>query len=323
MGAAMNLKHLEVFEAIMRSGTVSAAARELGMTQSAVSRILARLEEDLGYPLFRRANGRLEPTVRASAVLVQVREVLFAMSGLRELRNEDRAGSEDRLTFVTVPSLAHALIPSVLRTYSESRPNSRFAFDVRTTEAAVDEVVRRQAEFAVVALPVSHPTLTVTPLFRATSCCVMRADHPLVGRETISAADLRGEGLIFLHRRQPTRQLIEEAFLRAGVMPTIRVETSNVATACRCAGEGLGIAVVNALMAGYSADEDLVIRPFEPRIHHTLALVEPLGRPRPVGVSAFLSCLEQDVEAMARRRAVTLDRLTETHSVSEWGKSET
>jgi len=318
----MNLKHLEVFEAIMRSGTVSAAARELGMTQSAVSRILAKLEDEIGYPLFRRANGRLEPTMRASVVLVQVREVLFAMSGLRELRADQPGGAAERLSFATVPSLAHALIPSVLRAYSAGHPKARFAFDVRTTEAAVDEVVRRQVDFAVMALPVSHPTLTVTPLFRATSCCVMRQDHRLVAQRSISAADLRGEGLVFLHRRQPTRHLIEEAFHRAGVAPDIRVETSNVATACRCAGEGLGIAVVNALMAGYSADDTLAIRPFEPRIHHTLALVEPLGRPRPDSVSDFLACLVADVEAMARRRGLLVERIPPAHSEREWAKSE-
>ncbi|HBG99642.1 MAG TPA: LysR family transcriptional regulator [Rhodobacteraceae bacterium] len=311
----MELKRLEVFEAIMRSGTVSAAARELGLTQSAVSRILARFEADLGFPLFRRAQGRLVPTARAHAVLVQVREVLAAVSGLRGLRSGDAARQRDALRFVTVPTLADTIMPTVLRSYGAAHPGARFAFDVRTTDAAVDTMLRREADFAVVALPVAHPTLRVTPLYRATSCCVLPRDHPLAAQAVISAADLRDVDLIVLGRRQPTRQLIEEAFNRAGVVPRVRVETSTVGTACRCVAAGLGVTVVNGLMAGYAADATLTIRPFEPRIHHTLALIEPAGSPRASEVAGFLRCLLADIEAMAKRVGIRLTPLG--HSDSE------
>jgi DNA-binding transcriptional LysR family regulator len=312
----VDLRRLEVFEAIMRSGSASAAARELGMTQSAVSRILARLEGDLGYPLFTRANGRLQATDRAQSALVQARDVMLALSAMREIGGAGTRGPE-HLEFVTVPSVAHGLVPSVLRAYAAGRPAARFRFDVRTTESAVDAMVRGLADFALVALPVSHKRLRVTPLFRATSCCVLRADHPLAAKPRISAADLGGEPLIFLLRRQPTRKLIEAAFRRVGAAPDIRIETSNVATACRCAAQGLGVAVVNGLMAGYAAEPGLAIRPFAPSIHHTLALVEPAGRERPEALGAFLACLLGDVEAMARRQGVAVEALDEGHSESE------
>ncbi|SMX32654.1 LysR family transcriptional regulator [Maliponia aquimaris] len=313
----MDIKQMEVFEAIMRSGTVSAAARELGMTQSAVSRILARFETEIGYELFQRTNGRLASTSRAEAVLVHVREVLASVAGLRDMRADAVTRREDLLRFVTVPSLAHALLPSVLSAYLERRPGTRYAFDVRTTENAVEATVRRQADFAIVALPVSHPTLTVTPLYRSTSCCILRRDHPLATRDRITARDLRDERLIFLHRRQPTRKLIEEAFARAGVLPNIAIETANVITACRCTARGLGISVVNGLMASYASDEDLVILPFEPRIHHTLAFVEPTGRDRPDHIWEFLDCLAEDIRDTAARRGVVAVDLRQGHSDPE------
>ena len=304
----MDLRQLEVFEAIMRSGSVSAAARELGLTQSAVSRILARLEASLGSDLFVRANGRLTATRHANRVLPQARGVLESVAALQAL--SDRSGQRHReLTFVTVPSLSYGLIPSVLRAFSERRPDIRFGFDVRTTEATVDAMVRSEAEFAIVALPVSHPTLTVTPLFRTASCVVMRKDHRLAVKPVIRPEDLADERMIFLLRRQPTRQLIEDAFQRAGLVPDIRVETSNVATACRCAAEGLGVAVVNAMMAGYSATPDLVIRPFEPRIHHSVALLEQTGRERSEDLSLFIECLVTEVRATFSTLGLTLDFL--------------
>jgi DNA-binding transcriptional LysR family regulator len=297
----MELKRLEVFEAIMRSGTVSAAARELGLTQSAVSRILARFEADLGFPLFRRAQGRLVPTARAPCRSGSGPR--GACGGFGAARpSVGRRGAAARRA-----ALRHGADPCRHHHADRSaqlwaaHPGARFAFDVRTTDAAVDTMLRREADFAVVALPVAHPTLRVTPLYRATSCCVLPRDHPLAAQAVISAADLRDVDLIVLGRRQPTRQLIEEAFNRAGVVPRVRVETSTVGTACRCVAAGLGVTVVNGLMAGYAADATLTIRPFEPRIHHTLALIEPAGSPRASEVAGFLRCLLADIEAMAKR----------------------
>ncbi len=301
----------------MRSGSASAAARELGITQSAVSRILARFEADLGFGLFSRSNGRLTATRQANAVLSQARGILESVSALESMST--RAGVAHReLTFVTVPSLSYGLVPSVLKAFSAIRPDVRFGFDVRTTEAAVDAMVRSEVEFAVVALPVSHPTLHVTPLFRSTSCVAMRADHRLADKETIAPEDLAGEKMIFLLNRQPTRQLIEDAFLRSGREPDIRVETSNVATACRCAAEGLGIAVVNGLMAGYSAMPGLAIKPFEPRIHHTIALVEPAGRERSEGVRLFVDCLKADVRERFDELGLPVEIIDAPHSAAEY-----
>ncbi len=293
----------------MRAGSVSAAARELGLTQSAVSRILARLETGLGADLFVRANGRLTPTRHASRVLPQARGILESVAAMQALSGRTERDRRE-LTFVTVPSLSYGLVPSVLRAFAQLRPDIRFGFDVRTTEATVDAMVRSEAEFAIVALPVSHPRLRVTPLFRTASCAVLRKDHPLAARPVIRPADLVGERMIFLLRRQPTRQLIEDAFLRDGRKPDIRVETSNVATACRCAAEGLGVAVVNAMMAGYSTTPDLVIRPFEPRIHHTVALIEQSGAERSAELDLFVTCLVAEVRQTFDTLGLTLDHLT-------------
>ena len=313
----MDLRQLEVFEAIMRSGSVSAAARELGLTQSAVSRILARFEAQLGALLFARVNCRLSPTRHANGALPQARGILEAVSALQAMSYN--AGSKRRdLTFVTVQSLSYELIQAVLRDFLKACPDVRFGFDVRTTEATVDAMVRSEAEFALVALPVSHPTLTATPLLRTSSCVVMPKGHRLAALSKIGPQDLARERMIFLLRRQPTRQLIEDAFHRACLQPEICVETSNVATACRCASEGLGVAVVNAMMAGYSATPNLAIRPFEPRIHHTIALIEQAGRERSPELSLFIDCLTAEVRQKFASLALPLDILKPNHSGTEY-----
>lgn len=78
-------------------------------------------------------------------------------------------GRSPQLAFVTVPSLSYRLVPSVPRAFAARKPEVRFGSDMRTTEAAIDVMDWREAEFAVVAPPVPNPTVQVTPLFRTVS----------------------------------------------------------------------------------------------------------------------------------------------------------
>jgi len=305
----MQLKQLEVFDAIVRSGSVSAAAREMGMTQSAVSKILARFEDELGFEVFYRQNGKLTPAPRASSVLERSRKVLEAMSSLRAVRDNSGDAGQKVMSVVTVPSLAHAVIPPVLKQFNTFQPDTRVLFDVRTTQATIDTMIRQAADFALVTLPVSHPTLTVQPLYRSTSHCCIPDNHPLAQKSRISPEDLIGEPLILLSTRQPTRQQIDEAFRRHGIRPNVRIETANVLAACKCAEQGLGIAIVNALMAGYTDTSNVVIRPFGSEIFHTLALLEVAGVERKPAVNTFLECLHTSVQHMCATTGLKVDVL--------------
>lgn len=305
----MQLKQLEVFDAIVRSGSVSAAAREMGMTQSAVSKILARFEEELGFEVFYRQNGKLTPAPRASAVLERSRKVLEAMSSLRAVRDDSGDAGQKVLSVVTVPSLAHAVIPTVLKQFNTFHPDMRVLFDVRTTQATIDTMIRQAADFALVTLPVSHPTLTVQPLYRSTSHCCIPDSHPLAKKSRICPEDLIGEPLVLLSTRQPTRQQIDEAFRRHGIRPNVRIETANVLAACKCAEQGLGIAIVNALMAGYTDTSNVVIRPFGSEIFHTLALLEVSGVERKPAVDSFLECLHGSVQHMCATTGLKVEVL--------------
>ncbi|MTI17442.1 LysR family transcriptional regulator [Rhodobacteraceae bacterium RKSG542] len=314
----MQIKRLEVFDAIMRSGTVSAAARELGMTQSAVSRILARLEEELGFPLFYRERGTLIPAPRSSDMLSRVRSVLDAVSSIRELQNESNNPIRGKLNFVTVPSLSFSFVPEVLKAFYEQKPETRVRYDVRTTSASINAVISQEADFALLTLPASHPTLIVTPLFRTKSSAVMHKDHPLAKKERITAADLADENLIVLSVRQPTRIQLDEAFNRAGVKQKIAIETASVVSACKCAEQRIGVAVVNSLMACYAEADDLCIRPFDSLIHHTLALVEPAGKKRTPEMDVFFSCFVNNIEEVSQRHGIEIEVLHPGYSVSEY-----
>ncbi len=313
----MRIKQFEVFDTIIRAGSVSAAARELGMTQSAVSRILSKFESELGYELFFRKNGRLTPSPRSALVLARVRCVLEAISGVHDVKSDGLKAGPPLLEMVTVPSLAHSVVPLVLAEYSSLYPDARVHLDVRTTQGTIEALISQSADFALLTLPVSHPALTVEPLFRMKSCCILRREHPLAAKKVITTQDLADQPIVVLSRRQPTRLLIDDAFARTGVRPNVRIETANVLSACRCAEMGIGIAIVNTLMAAYAMGESMTIRPFGSEIHHTLALAEPAGRPRTQQTADFLACFCADIIALADKKSLEIEFLRDSYSFSE------
>ena len=95
----MNLRQLEIFEAVMRTGSLSAAARSLGVSQPAISKALRLAEQEAGFVLFRRIRGRLFPSPEAETLLPQVERVrseIGAVSLLLKQLRDGHAGSVDR-----------------------------------------------------------------------------------------------------------------------------------------------------------------------------------------------------------------------------------
>ena len=99
----MRLRHIEVFNAVMLTGTVSAAARQMNVTQPAVSRILAHAELQLGYPLFTRQRNRLAPTPEAQALYPEVQRLMSQLESVRRLSLALRSGEGGTLRVMVVP----------------------------------------------------------------------------------------------------------------------------------------------------------------------------------------------------------------------------
>jgi DNA-binding transcriptional LysR family regulator len=105
----------------METGSVTAAASELGMTQPAASKMLRQAEERLGFALFRREHKRLVPTPEAHALLPELLGALAAIGGLERLADALRAGRSGRLTIAAVPVLATALLPQAEQAFRAER----------------------------------------------------------------------------------------------------------------------------------------------------------------------------------------------------------
>ena len=126
----MRLRHIEVFNAVMLTGSVSAAARLMNVTQPAVSRILAHAELQLGFALFQRVKGRLVPTQEAQTLYPQVQQLFAQLDEVQRLaaslKNPQRC---DELRILTVFALSVELLPRALRAFRAQYPGVAVTID--------------------------------------------------------------------------------------------------------------------------------------------------------------------------------------------------
>ena len=261
-----NLKALESFREIMAAGSVTGAAQVLGMSQPAVSRLLAQLEGDLGFRVFDRVKGRLVPTAHALVLYEEVDMAFHGLERVRALAQDIVSINAGHLRVVAPPTFAEGPLVPVIASFMRAHPKIQVAMASRTRPTTMDMVATRAADCGIGKLPIDHADIRVRPLLSTETICVLPRRHPLLARKTIRPTDLAGEPLIMIGRAGIARIQLREAFRAANITPNVRLETNNVGLACALTGEGIGIAIVNELLARNSRWMGVEMRPFRPRI---------------------------------------------------------
>lgn len=288
-----NIKTLEAFREIIQLGSVTAAARSLGFSQPAVSRLLAQFEAELGFKLFHRSKGRLLPTSQALMLFEEVDLALQGVERINVLAEDIRQTNAGQLRVVAPPSFAEGPLVKLVATFLTLHPKIHINIDSRTRPTVMNLVATRTADCGFGKLPLDHPGIRLRPLISSPTVCVLPPAHPLsAGKRAIGAKELAGEPLILVgHRGGDTRMRIGRAFQQAGVHPNVRLETHNVGAACALAAEGIGIAIVNELLSRRSLWTGVCIRRFAPVIEQEYVFMSSANvRETPLTEAFYLHC---------------------------------
>jgi len=283
----MKLKDLEAYRAVMSTGSTAAAASLLGISQSAISRRISQLEEDLALQLFFREGARLVPSRSNELVEPHVADVMERLHALSDAALNIRSGQHANvmLRVAVPPGISRKVMPRIISHFLKEHPEVRFEVLHGTYDIIQRMLEEKQAEIAFIRLPYASNILTRSDVIEAHSVCVMQRGHPLSKLKVIQPSDLRDEPLVLLGWRRPPRHDLDLVFSAHGIRPKIRVEAHSVASACGFSEQGIGISIVNSLLVQDCSDLDIVVRRFEPAVPHQFAFIysdqprlSPLGQ---------------------------------------------
>ena len=290
MTKSMTLSELDAFLAVIALGTTQAAAKSLGLSQSAVSRRIAQLEAKLGLGLFVREQTRLVPTREARFLAPHARSLLDKGRWIMESAEEMAGGNASTmlLSLAFPGSLTAKIVPGMVAEFLAKNDRVRIEIHTGPYDTIERMVLDDRAQLGFVRLPVQNERLRVMPLAEFPTVCVMPRDHRLAAREWISLSDLTGEPMVLLGRQRAPRRELFNLFQKVGFRPRIRIEAHSVASACGLVAEGLGVAIVNELMARDYMHLGLTYRLMTEDLPHRFAFASLIDTPLTAGCQHFV-----------------------------------
>lgn len=300
----MDYRQLEVFRAVMDAGSVSAAARALGVSQPAVSRQIAQLEADFDIDLFARERGRLMPTAHALALH---REAAHAFEGVERVLNlvrKMRANNTGTLRIAAPYSFCEVLLPRIVARMAAGHADLRYAVELGSYEAIAAMIARREVDLGILKEPLAHAGISTLPMVDSVVACALPTAHRLARGASVRVQDLAQEPLVMLGRNAAWLQEVRTLLSRAGKLPTVRLETHAVGAACGFAANGLGVALVPELLGAQYISRGLVLRPLAVRIEQRFVVAFPKGLQRAGLVGKFTQAsvkVARDLLREARR----------------------
>lgn len=293
----MNLRHMEVFHAIIRTGSVTGAARALNVTQPAVSAVLKHCESQLKMKLFARVSGRLQPTAEAMAIFPEVAAIFGRVEAVNLLTQDLLGGRLGTLSIAAAFPIANGYLAKAVATFIADRPKVRVALQSLTSPQVLDRVVHREVELGIAYEPVVSSEVETKVLMRAHIACVMRSDHPLARRKEVAVRDLERYSIITYLPQALFRRYVDQALSAAGIVPHISAQVSLSLTGIMLARYSDSVALVEPFLVASMGLPGLVARPLKPRIEVGTLLIRPRPAPRSKVMTDFIKHLNRIVEA--------------------------
>lgn len=292
----MRLRHIEIFHAVMRAGSVSGAAELLNLSQSAASKALIQAEQSLGLTLFERVRGRLIST-REAKHLFEHTTLLFAQAEtVQRLARNLRRSPGGHLRIGCLPSIGIGLIPAAVKDLRTRCTD--ISIDITTGNGVelAEQCLRQDIDVAVVFESPLSLKLRSTPLGQARAVHV-EAGKRRQGEPAVELAKLNRANWIGIGGSDPLAQRIFEIWNPLQPPePVPAFETRTHAVACALASQGLGFALVDEFTA-IAMGVGLRIRPTWPEVSVGVVALQDIGAQGSAALTLLLASVASRLQA--------------------------
>ncbi|MDZ7781841.1 MAG: LysR family transcriptional regulator [Halioglobus sp.] len=287
----MDVQNLRAFLLVAETGSFSGAAEKLHLTQPAVSKRVAQLEEHLGARLFDRIGRHVSLTEAGSALLPHARAVQHEMKSAEQSVRDLAGEVAGELRLATSHHIGLHRLPPVLSYFSTHYPRVHIDIDFMDSEQAYELTLHGEIELAVVTLaPAPQPSIVARSVWPDPLDFMVQADHELAGNTALDLATLSGLPAVLPGLNTYTGQIIKGLFDRRQLPLQVSIATNYLETIRMMAAVGLGWTVLPRTMA----DQSLATLSVEGiGVSRSLGVIHHEGRSLSRAARAFIATLEQ------------------------------
>lgn len=273
MRTDFDLHQLSHFLAVAKTKNFTQAAEDVGISQSALSRSIQKLEKAIGEPLFERRPRGVKLTEIGSFFAVRAAQIRDLVDDTFAELTE--ATNQIQIRLAVIPTIAPYLLPTVLRTFARSHPNIKIQVREDTTQNIISACKDGDIDLAILALPVNEKFLEVEPVFDEELVLVLPKGHPLNEKKKIYLQDLQDCSFISLDSQHCLSDNIAEYCERQSVAPITIERTNQLATIQELVALSHGVSIIPAMAQQLDKSKRRVYRSFAgDRPKRTIAMLQ-------------------------------------------------
>jgi LysR family transcriptional regulator for metE and metH len=265
----LEIRHLQLVQAIAQEGSVTEAGNRLHLTQPALSRQLRDAERRLGVALFLRLKKGMVLTPAGEELLDSARKILEQLQSAEERAGNARAGAVGLLRLSTECLTCYHWLPSRLSLFRRKWPGIEVRIVVEATPCPAQFLLEGKIDVAIVSSKVNNRKLIRTPLFRDELVAILSPRHPLATRPFVTARDFSDQHLFVYNMPLERNRVFREILLPAGVTPQRVTQMQLTEAILELVKAGLGVGVLARWAAARELDSKSVVGvPITPRGMH-------------------------------------------------------
>jgi DNA-binding transcriptional LysR family regulator len=269
----LSQRAIYAFLITFRTGSIASASEILNLTSPAISRLLRDLEEDIGFPLFRRVRGRLHRTPEGVAFHEEVSRSFIGLERLQTAANNIQRGYRFRLVVNALPSFASTCMPSIIAEFMAENPNTNLSVQPLPSDEIIRRVRSHECNFGVVEKRVFPSGINELHEYKDTVMCILPPGHPLCARSVIEPEDLDGEVFIQLIMASQTGEVVSRMLAERNVRCGSIIECRLSYLAQKLVMSGVGIAIIDPLTARLHAELGGPVRPFSIGLQNSISFI--------------------------------------------------
>ncbi|MBL8241357.1 MAG: hydrogen peroxide-inducible genes activator [Bryobacterales bacterium] len=296
----LDLRQLECFCAVARTGSFTKAADELGIAQPSLSEQIAKLEQSLGASLFERLSRRIELTPPARAILGKAQALLEDAAALPSYFEGALEGVAGPLRVAAIPTILPYFMTPILKAFAERYPRVTLHVREGTTSELVEHVLSGAIDVALVSLPVEGAGLVMKQLFRDPLLLAVPQGHPLASTGPVPLRKISKERLLILKDGHCLRDETLAVCNRARAQFDAQFEADQFVTIFELIRGGFGVSIVPEMSRPFSQGCSLV--PFEPRAVRQIGYIRLERRYVSKALEAFTGFLKDATEERKLKR---------------------
>lgn len=276
--SVLNYHHAELLFHVLRSRTLTDAARALHISQPAVTKQIKSLEASLGVQLFQKEGRNLIPTAEALQLVDEVERTRASLASLNELAARLKSGETGNLVICAIPAFAQALLPGAIGAFRTLYPKIRVEVKVENSWRLLDLAEAQQIDFGICYRYRELIQVDDAPLLNSGIVCVVRADDPLASVSERSLAELCGRPLVVVEvfgANATIKELLTASKLDQDIISVVSTST----LACEIVLKTGAIALIDSVTAVSYQSRGLAVLALPELPIRTISLLRPKLRP--------------------------------------------